>query len=63
MQSKRKIGIGVCGVADALLKMGLPYGDPASIRFAHNIMSFINFTSKLSSVSLAKTRSPFEAFA
>ncbi len=37
----RKIGLGVMGWADALIKMEIPYGSDESIDFANEIMAFI----------------------
>jgi len=62
ISSLRRIGIGVCGFADVLQALGLPYGSPKGREFASNLMSFINFESKHASVELAKERGPFEFF-
>ena len=63
MKAKRKIGIGVCGIADALIKLQMPYGSHEAITFASNIMSSINYHSKRASIDLAKHRGSFGAFA
>lgn len=63
MKAKRKIGIGVCGIADALIKLQMPYGSHGAITFASNIMSSINYHSKRASIDLAKHRGSFGAFA
>jgi len=62
MKSKRKIGIGICGFADALINLEIPYGSEKSLEVIKDLMSFINYTSKKSSVELAKQRGPFLAF-
>ncbi|WP_433724602.1 hypothetical protein ACQP0C_27780 [Nocardia sp. CA-129566] len=55
---KRKIGIGLCGVADALSIVGLPYDSDAARELMTDILSFVNFASKQASVRLAETRGP-----
>lgn len=53
---KRKIGIGVCGLADTLIKCSLPYDSAEARSLARDIVSFINYTSKCESVKLASDR-------
>jgi ribonucleoside-diphosphate reductase alpha chain len=60
-RKKRKIGIGICGLADLFMKCGLSYADPKAINFAQNIVSYINYQSKIASYELAKIRGSFEA--
>ncbi len=55
-QLKRKIGIGVCGLADMLIACGLPYDSSEARALGRDILSFINYTSKVSSVDLASDR-------
>lgn len=55
-QFKRKIGIGICGLADVLIAYGFPYDSPQSRNLAREILSFINYTSKVYSVKLAIDR-------
>ncbi|NPA15324.1 MAG: vitamin B12-dependent ribonucleotide reductase [Deferribacteres bacterium] len=55
----RKIGLGIMGLADAFIKMDIPYGDEASFEKAAQIMEFIQFHSKLASVELARERGSF----
>lgn len=58
MQQKRKIGIGLSGVADAISMAGLSYGSEEARKLITNILSFINYISKLTSIELAKQRGP-----
>ncbi|RDI53332.1 hypothetical protein [Nocardia mexicana] len=58
---KRKIGIGVCGLADALSVVGLAYDSEAARTLMADVLSFVNFTSKEESVRLAEQRGPFGA--
>jgi len=53
---KRKIGIGVCGLADFLVTNGIAYDSPKARSLARDILSFLNFTSKWASVRLAEQR-------
>ncbi len=62
VRSKRRIGIGVCGVADMFIKLGIEYGSEESGDLLAKIMEVINFNSKKASVELAKERGSFELF-
>ncbi|MBU1327110.1 hypothetical protein KKB64_04570 [Patescibacteria group bacterium] len=53
---KRKIGIGVCGLADTLIQLGIPYGSEEGRTVAQNMLASINFASKVASVQLAEQR-------
>ncbi len=59
---KRKIGVGLCGFSDMLISMGVPYDSQEATDLAKDIMSFINYESKVASVNLAKERGAFPAF-
>jgi ribonucleoside-diphosphate reductase alpha chain len=61
MGTKRKIGVGVCGLADLLLASGLPYDSPEDRQLAQEVLAFVNYTSKLASMELAAHRSPCPA--
>jgi ribonucleoside-diphosphate reductase alpha chain len=54
--TKRKIGVGVCGLADLLLAAGLPYDSVEGRRLAQEVLALVNYTSKLASVELAHQR-------
>ncbi|MBY0469855.1 adenosylcobalamin-dependent ribonucleoside-diphosphate reductase [bacterium] len=56
----RKIGLGVMGLADALLKLGIPYGHQRALELGEKIMSFIDREAKHASMSLAKEKGPFK---
>ncbi|MFP3220002.1 MAG: vitamin B12-dependent ribonucleotide reductase [Candidatus Marsarchaeota archaeon] len=58
----RKIGLGVMGWADMLIKLGVPYDSEEGLFVASSIAEFINYESKLASIELAKERGPFPAF-
>jgi ribonucleoside-diphosphate reductase alpha chain len=62
VETTRKIGIGVMGWADCLIALNLPYASEEAIQLAQDVMSFIDYHSKLASLALAKKRGPFPAF-
>ena len=62
VKARRKIGIGICGLADLLGAMRLPYDTEGARELARDLVSFINYTSKLESINLSKERGPFGAF-
>lgn len=53
---KRKIGVGVCGLADLLLAAGLPYDSAEARRLTQEVLALVNYTSKLASAELACDR-------
>ncbi len=61
MRAKRKIGVGLCGVADSLTKLGLRYDSHESRKLIKDILSIINYVSKVTSIELAEERGPCEA--
>lgn len=62
MGAKRKIGIGICGFADLLIQLGIPYASSEAKALAKDVMSFINFNSKVASLKLARDRGAFVDF-
>jgi ribonucleoside-diphosphate reductase alpha chain len=58
----RRIGLGITGLADALIMLGMTYGDPASLRIAADIMQEICHSAYRASIELAKERPVFPAF-
>ena len=61
-QAKRRIGLGVTGLADALLMLGLRYGSDAAVAQTEAWMKAIARASYLASVDLAKEKGPFPLF-
>jgi len=61
MLAKRKIGIGICGLADMLVKLRIPYDSEQGALLSREIVGFINYFSKIESVELAKQRGSFGA--
>lgn len=62
VQNNRKIGLGVMGWADMLMKMGLSYNSKEGTDLAYRIMEFIDYHSKVESIELAKSRGAFNNF-
>lgn len=61
-KSHRKIGLGVMGFADALIKMEIPYNSKKALRTAEKIMSFIQNEGHNASQKLGKERGSFPNF-
>jgi ribonucleoside-diphosphate reductase alpha chain len=58
-QANRKIGLGIMGFADCLFLLGIPYDSQQGIKFASELMSFINNNAHKASIELANLRGPF----
>ncbi len=61
-QAKRRIGLGVTGLADALLMLGLEYGSDAAARQTDRWLHAIARAAYLASVDLAKEKGAFPLF-
>ncbi len=60
--ANRKIGIGVMGFADALIKMNIAYNSKRALQMAEKIMRFIKTESHKTSQMLGKERGNFPNF-
>src|SRR5216684_3180334 len=59
---KRRIGLGVTGLADALILCGLRYGSPAAVAATESWLAAIEREAYLASTSLAAEKGPFLLF-
>lgn len=62
VSNNRKIGIGVMGWADMLMKAGISYSSEDGTKLAGQVMEFIDYISKSESIELAKERGRFSNF-
>lgn len=58
----RRIGLGLTGLADALIMLGLDYGEPQARDVAARVMRTICHTAYRCSVELAREKGPFPFF-
>ena len=58
-KGNRKIGLGVMGFADLLIRLGIAYNSDEGVAFAKQLMKFIQITAREQSAELAKIRGPF----
>jgi ribonucleoside-diphosphate reductase alpha chain len=62
-KANRKIGLGIMGFAELLIKLKIPYDSVSGLEKAEEIMSFIRQKAERASNELAKIRGNFENFA
>ncbi len=58
----RQIGLGIFGLADMLIKMGLKYGSHESLDVCHRIGAAMTHEALMTSAALAKQKGPYPKF-
>jgi ribonucleoside-diphosphate reductase alpha chain len=59
----RRIGLGVMGFADALIRLGIKYDSTEGVAFGKQVMEFLDVEGKKESARLADDRGPFPEWA
>ena len=61
-KAKRRIGLGVTGLSDALIMCGVPYGSKEAVALAERWMTVIEHAAYQTSAELAAEKGPFPLF-
>ncbi len=61
-KANRRIGLGVMGFAEMLIKLGIRYDSSRAVRFAEKLMRFINSEARKKSAEIAAQRGSFPNF-
>jgi ribonucleoside-diphosphate reductase alpha chain len=61
-QQTRRIGLGITGLADALMMLGIRYGSPESLELAGGVMQTLCHAAYRTSVQLAREKGSFPSF-
>ncbi len=61
-KNKRRMGLGLTGMANAIEALGYPYASPGFIEMANEIMKTLTYGAYMASVELAREKGPFPLF-
>lgn len=61
-QRIRRVGLGVMGWADMLVRLGIPYDSEEGVEMGRRVMAFLNEEARKASEKLAETRGVFTAW-
>ena len=61
-KNKRRMGLGIMGVANALEALGYPYGSPEYVEFQDRVLLQLNASAYRASVELAQEKGPFPLY-
>lgn len=61
-RGSRRLGLGLTGLADALIMLGIPYGSERSLQLAAEIMRTICYSAYRASVALAREKGVFPLY-
>jgi ribonucleoside-diphosphate reductase alpha chain len=61
-RANRKIGVGVMGLADAFIRLGVPYDSDEAVAIAEKLASVLEVETVKASEALAEARGPFANF-
>lgn len=61
-KAKRRIGLGMTGLADALIMLGVRYGSENAVKLAEDWAMTIEYAAYQASIELAKEKGPFPFF-